>query len=255
MKNFLFYVGNGRAGSTWLHGALNGRGDCDFGPVKEYFMFTDYNPHEGFDKKDYFDIFSFRAENSQIKLLGDVSPANALASAEELSRYKEEMTARNFNILPVMTLRDPINQILSWTRMQCKVRGWDRSTDRWYDRSWDRTIDANLIMEIGLPPFRPVSWRETVNNVLKTFDKIHYNVYETLFCDESMSKLEDYLQIPHETYDYNKIVFSFGKPNQISEVDKQFLFDNYPNYKDDYQFAVETFGKDFIESIWWTPNK
>ena len=24
---------------------------------------------------------------------------------------------------------------------------------------------------------------------------------------------------------------------------------------ENYQFAVERFGKDFIESIWWTPNK
>lgn len=243
MKNFLFYAGNARAGSTWLHGALNARGDCDFGPYKEYFLFTGYNPHQNFDKSNYYDMFAIRAENSNVKLMGDISPSNAYASVQDLAIFNDEMSSRGFVIKPVMTLRDPINQILSWTKMQCMARGINS------------VIDSNLIMEIGKQPFEPISWRQTYENFTRVFGLIHFNFYETLFCDQSMMQLEDYLNIPHVKYDFDKIVFSFGKANELTENDKQFLFENYPFYKEDYNFAVEKFGKDFIESIWWTPNK
>lgn len=273
MKNFLFYVGNARAASTWLYGQLNVRGDCDLGKIKEKFFFEekiDLSPD--FNKSNYYDYYSSLAEPECIKLVGDICPINAYASRDQLICYNNELSNRGFNILPLMTLRDPLTQIMSET-LSFKtldptgmLKNKNKTLDEHgknivatimseYHKTHVVTIDD--IMEHATTPllWTVCPWKQTIDNCNAVFGKIKINFYETLFNSDALKGITDYLEIPYHEFNYQQKIFSLGNRVELTEDDKQTVYENYPFYKENYEFAVEQFGKDFIESIWWTPYK
>lgn len=268
MVNFLFYAGNARAGSTWLYNEMNSREDCEFSPIKEHFLFQDFSFFPGFDKNVYFGFYQ-SLMNSDTKLMGDMSPTNAYATLDQLKWYHAEMLNHGFNVLPMITLRDPADQIVSLTKLGKTISGAISSGQASFDDPNSlarfmgnhslKTVDVTLddIMSMGLPPFieQAVSWKTTIENCKTVFGKIHINFYEKFFTEESISDMFRYLEIDYKDMNISKKIFSFGSNNPLTEQEKYFLYENYPFYKENYQFAVETFGKEFIESIWWTPNK
>ena len=85
--------------------------------------------------------------------------------------------------------------------------------------------------------------------------KIHFNFYETLFEEQSLKQLHSYLEIPYHDLNTTEKVFSFGDHPLFTDEQKLKLFNSYLYAKENYDFAVEWFGKDFIETIWWNPYK
>jgi hypothetical protein len=273
VKNFLFYAGNARAGSTWLYGELNVRGDCDFGKIKEKYFFHDgIDLSRDFDKSRYYEYHSSLAEPECIKLVGDMTPCNAYASRNELISYNEELSNRGFNVLPLMTLRDPLTQIMSETLMFRNVDplGMYQQNDKTLEQLGEQltTIIMNgryenhvvsvddIMKHAATPlPWTPCSWSETIENCNAVFGKIKINFYEKLFTEDCLKDITDYLEIPYQQFNYQQKVFSLGKLVELTEDDKQTVYENYPFYKENYAFAVEKFGKEFIENIWWTPYK
>ena len=171
-------------------------------------------------------------------------------------------------------------------------------------------LSVTEILNLGTPAFEEslISWRETIENVAEVFGKMHINLYETMFTNESMSNLFSYLEIPYtdatdytkedlslhlsedqlaelftlypfkqENYDYavsrfgkefidriwtssdemnfSRKIWSFGNHPEFSDVEKQQLYEKYPFMRENYDFAVSRFGKEFINSIWWNPYK
>ena len=267
MKNFLFYLGNARAGSTWLYGELNARGDCDLGHIKEHFLFQDFTLSPNFDKKQYFSFYQDLVKSENILLSGDMTPGNAYATKDQLIWYKNKMEEHNFNVLPVMTLRDPIEQIVSLTKLNTVVNNAISNGEASFDdprtfvsilsNSTATEITTDKIFSHGLPPFEEqvVSWKTTVENCEEIFGKIHINFYEKYFTESSMKKMFNYLELPYKIMNFSQKVFTFGSDNNLSDSERQVIYEKYPFYKENYQFALDRFGKDFIESIWWTPNK
>lgn len=273
MKNFLFYAGNARAASTWLYGQLNVRGDCDLGEIKEKFFFQeDIDLSPDFHKSNYYDYYSSLAEPECIKLVGDVCPINAYASRDQLIAYNKELSNRGFKILPLMTLRDPITQIMSETLAFKTLDPTGMLNDNsktleehgkgivsiiMSEHRKTHVITIDDIMKHATTPllWNVCPWEQTINNCIAVFDKIKFNFYETLFTSDSLKGITDYLEIPYQEFNYQQKIFSLGSRVELTEDDKQTVYENYPFYKENYEFAVEKFGKDFIESIWWTPYK
>lgn len=266
MKNFLFYVGNARAGSTWLYGELNARGDCDFGEIKENFYFVDgFTLSPELSKKDYFSRYRSLAENDDIILLGDMTPSNALATKEELYRYNEEMLRNGLKCLPVMTLRDPLSIAISQTKMNHAMITQMRQANAFSLREWvggsNRSVEeirGEHVLKNGNPPFldKMVSWQTTAENCREVFGSIHFNLFEIMFSEGEMRKLTDYLDIPYEDMNFSTKRFNIDCDNvNITDGEKQKIYNTFPFSKENYQFAVDVFGKGLIESVWWNPNK
>ena len=326
MKNFLLYFGNGRAGSTWLHGELSRRTDCNFPTQKEIFIFQDYNlvsGPEGFDKTKYFENMALLANEENIVLTGDLTPTNAHATKEQLRWFKTNADNVELNVLPTMTLRDPLSQVISHTIRKMTIKRLTEtnvnSTDEfksWYinqlitNTPGESPTSVADILESGKPDFEEsfVSWRETVENVTQVFGKIHFNFYETLFTNESISNFFSYLGLPYvgaveptnvglslqlsesqiaelftlypfkqENYDhavsrfgkeivdkiwsspdkinFSRKIWSFGAHPEFTDDEKRQLYDTYPYLRENYDFAVSRFSKEFINSIWWNPYK
>lgn len=269
MKNFLFYVGNARAGSTWLYGELNARGDCELGPIKEHFLFQDFTMFPNFNKEHYFGFYQQLSKPEHILLAGDMSPTNAYATYDQLIWYKDKMEEHNFNVLPVMTLRDPIEQVVSLTKLNKTVNTAVADGKASFDEpqslaAFMSTVKFNSVevsvddvLSHGLPPFEEsvVPWMTTVENCENVFGKLHINFYEQYFTQESLLEMFEYLKLPYEPMNFSQKVFTFGSDNNLSNDARQVIYEKYPFYKENYQFAIDRFGKEFVESIWWTPNK
>ena len=267
MKNFLLYLGNDRAGSTWLHGELKKRSDCAIPPEKEMFIFQKWFPlPTGFDKETYFDYMSDLGKSDEVKLVGDITPSNAYTTKDQYYWFKENMESRGFNVLPVMSLRDPISHAISLAKLQMSVKEFLENNNNDFSKmsnfitrnhSGVNPRDATQLLKEVPPGFARIMipWKQTVESAEEVFGKIHFNFYETFFNEQSIAKLCDYLEIPYKEMDYSRRVFSFGEHPNFSDNDRQELFDKYPFAKENYEFAVERFGKEFIESIWWTPYK
>jgi hypothetical protein len=265
MKNFLLYFGNARAGSTWLHGELSKRIDCNFPTQKEINIFQDYDLLPGptrFDKTLYFETMEDLVNNEQILLTGDITPANSNATKEQLYWFKENTDRFELNVLPVMTLRDPVSQVISTAIMHLNFKEFNSSEEllTWYIKHVITLTPGILpesitqILKVGIPAFPEslLSWEDTVENVTEVFGKMHFNFYETLFTNESMSKLFSYLEIPH-----TNAVESTAKylptlsEQQILELLElnQLKQENY-DHEDLVSRLESSFGKELVDSIW-----
>ena len=269
MKNFLLYLGNDRAGSTWLHSELNKRTDCNFPEEKELYFFQPWFPVPvGFDKQNYFDTMASLVQSPETILTGDMTPINAYASKEELILFRDELNRRGFRVLPVMTLRDPISHAISLAKLYLTTNDFLSKNNNDHSKIPPFILDQIQTSAPGLDPssveevvgISPVlkeimlPWEKTVENVEDVFGKIHFNFYETLFNEQSIKALLEYLEIPYMQMDLHKKVFTFGEHPEFSDDQRQEIFEQYTYTKENYSYAVNRFGKEFIESIWWTPD-
>jgi hypothetical protein len=263
------------------------------------------------------------ASDEQVVLTGDLTPTNAHATKEQLRWFKDNADNFGFNVLPTITLRDPLSQVISHTIMKMTIKRLTEtnvnSTDElksWYINQLINNTPGETpnsvadILEAGKPDFEEsfLSWRETVENVTEVFGKIHFNFYETLFTNESITKFFSYLGLPYagtveptniglslqlsesqiaelltlypfkqENYDdavsrfgkeiidkiwtspdkinLSRKVWSFGAHPEFTDDEKRQIYDTYPYLRENYDFAVSRFGKEFINSIWWNPYK
>lgn len=270
MKNFLLYLGQPRTASTWLYGALNDRGDCDFSHIKEHFLGRDGTLNPEYNKETFFELYSGLAKNPDIKLLGEMSTTNCYLSKEQLIWLKAELNNNNFNVLPVITLRDPIDQLLSYTKLGLRIHKIQQELDgadfiqtfinvsegKHPMPEIDLSVET-IIQYHSQPGFNEakIHWEKTFETCETIFGKLFVNFYETLHTEQSMAKLCEYLEIPPTDFHYSQIVHKMGDNIPLTNEEKQRIYDTCDDIKSNYQFAVNKFGKDFIESIWWTPNK
>ena len=265
MINLLLYAGCARAGSTWLYGELNGRGDCDLSSIKEYFLFMDgFTLNPDFDKSNFFDHYQKLAENPQVKLLGEMTPCNGFATIEQLQEFALKATVYGFKVLPVIILRDPINQKISETKLDVIVKLSQDSNEKMADTfkryrqntSSDVPFTLDDVLNIPVPfESRLLNWEKTIENYRQVFGNIFIGFYETLFTENSMMQLCQYLQIPYTDFNFTRVANKLLDVNEFTDEEKQMIYNTIPHCKQNYEYAVENFGKDFIESIWWTPNK
>ena len=256
MINLLLYAGCARAGSTWLYGELNGRGDCDLSSIKEYFLFMDgFTLNPDFDKSSFFDHYRKLAENPEVKLLGEMSPSKEFAT---------KATLYGFNVRPVIILRDPINQKISETKLDVIAKLSLDSNENMSDTfkryrqntSSDVPVTLDNVLTISVPfEYRLLNWEKTIDNYRQVFGNIFIGFYETLFTENSMRELCEYLQIPYTDFNFTRVANKLLDVNEFTDEEKQMIYDTIPHCKQNYEYAVENFGNDFIKSIWWTPNK
>lgn len=269
MKNFLFYLGGARCGSTWLYHQLNSRPDCEMSPIKEWFLFDedlDSPIHPIIGDETYFDFYERQSRNPQNILLGDITPSNGGASETQLQWYKQQMGYRNFNVLPLLTLRDPIDQLVSLHIYLNRINDCELSYSTVEQLAISSVTEQNnehcISVEEVVEKFKHyeffykyfVDTGDLIDSVNKHFNKIHINFYETMFTDENIKSLCNYLQLPYRPFAVDFKLWSFGK-TKLSADEKMYLYETFPLLRTKYDYAVDKFGKEYIESIWWNPYK
>lgn len=284
MKTFLLGVGAQKAGTTWLHGFLRTHPDCEIAGIKELHAFPTLSEHaensnihterlsalnaaiavheagkgarSTADLANAMDAVSvtlglphylsyfdrIQARTPSASLIGEITPAYSGLSVMRFTRVRDALVDRGYKVRVLFLMRDPVDRCYSALRMG--VRN-NRGGTKAYD--WAReNFAANATAE----------WQEKrtkydviIRNLETVFapEELHYGFYETLFDQEQVDRICDFLNIarrPANLAEKSNVSPSQGSP------DMQAIHAVAEHYRGAYDFCSNRFGRDFIHSIW-----
>lgn len=227
MKTFILGVGAQKAATSWLHNNIQNDPRCAVGIAKEYHVFDSvvYEPTMHFKNNYnlYFDHFYQLFENNDIAM--DITPSYAGLDIEKFELIYKKFISLNIDVKVIFIMREPVTRAESYLRMI-------NSAD---------SVSLNNHIGSSYDNYRS-NYRQTVENLDKTFPKIFYGFYETIFNDNEIHKLESFTNIK---FNKNKKIFSTPKKQKYS---KSFLQNQKLKYRDNYTFVQERF--DFDIKLW-----
>ena len=281
-KNFILGVGCQKGGTTWLYSQLYKSKHTDMGFTKEYHIFdalyvkesrsllkakfrklaeitqhAEELPwkHSDFLKQmtfyldtanyyDYFDYLWYRSEPA-VTTVGDITPGYAAIPPERLQEIKANLEKRGFNVKVIFLMRDPIERCWSMVRMQRKLGDipnlpeFANNEQKHLRRAFKSKQSQNR-----------TRYEITINNLESVFspEQIFYGFYETLFEDQTINQLKDFLNLSDFEPDINYKVGATEKQREtLNEGLSRKMFDFY---RDTYHFCNNKFGTRDIWSGW-----
>jgi len=286
-KLFLLGVGCQKGGTTWLHQYLDSHPQCNLGFQKEYHVFDAkyleacrgiYRNRQAsleslmqarqqdagkanskLDEKilrksqlvsfyeepaSYADYFArLYDEDSNTKLVGDITPAYSALAAEHYSGIRALLEAHGFTVKVVFLMRDPIERIYSAIYMEIarkkrRRKSIDKGPEKLFLSKYD---DAKTEMK--------TRYENTIINLDKSFEteNTYLGFYETLFNDEGVRGVTDFLEIDFVKPDTGKKVHAASQKKPLSGASIKRVREYYDHT---YRFCYDRFGQEFISTIW-----
>ena len=224
-RNGTFVLGLGaqKAGSSWLHAQLNRRRDAEFGFLKEYHIHDALTlPGAGFSNRRqrslikprtwrrqrfmaqpqrYYDYFASLLRRPGIQLTGDITPSYSALKPETLRVIQAGFAEREIPIRPIFLMRDPIERIISYQRMQLRKQN-----------QLNRKTEVEALRQLCIE--RPVrvmlrsDYGHTLMALTEVFEpnECFIDLYERLFTPASWKHLCDVLKVPYEEPDWGQQV-------------------------------------------------
>ena len=220
---FVLGLGAQKAGSSWLHAQLNRRRDAEFGFLKEYHIHDALTlPEAGFSNRRqrslikprtwrrqrfiaqpqrYFDYFASLLRRPGIQLTGDITPSYSALSPHTLQEILANFEQREISVRPVFLMRDPIERIISYQRMQLRKQN-----------QLNRKTEVEALRQLCIE--RPVrvmlrsDYGHTLMALTEVFEpnECFIDLYERLFTPASWKHLCDVLKVPYEEPDWGQQV-------------------------------------------------
>ena len=274
MKRFILGVGAQKAGTTWLHDYLVSRNNVDMGFIKEYHIFDTMTLEEcaGFRRKldasiiraaeqnyeqwrenprvlrlefleypeKYFDYFAKLLDQDGINYTGDITPSYSGLRQETLEYIRDEFAKRGIEVLPIFLMRDPVHRLRSSMKMRFRKMSKNASA---------RQEIAAMRKRCGEKGDRIRSnYRGTVENLDAVFGhKVYYGFYESLFCNESVFAICDFLDLERQPGVYNIRKNASPSENVLS---KKNMMSFVKYYQEQYDFCRERFGAFKVDAFW-----
>lgn len=267
-KVFLLGVGCQKGGTTWLHGQLAKHPEVDLGFTKEYHIFDalhiddmkyfaqqklnklqqlrketpDEIPlkllrHVSFHKntKNYFKYFDYLwGKNEQTKIVGDITPSYSALPKEVFQEIKDNLENKGFKVKVVFLMRDPIERCWSMARMS--IRDSEQNRDQ-YNDDVDRLKDLYKQETCSLR----TRYENTIRNLDSCFEAgdIFYGFYENLFTQDTITRLENFLDIEDFSPD-TKTKYNITDRKELN-LDKDLARDIANFYRDTYDICQDRF--------------
>lgn len=246
MKTFVLGVGAQKAGTTWLHATLDARSDADFGFCKEYHIhdartIERLNPFRPYEEgswlgrslreaallakpstrkrlafyrhpERYYDYFQSLLSRTGIAITGDITPAYGLLNAEDLKQIQAEIETRALRFRTIFLMRDPIERIISSVRMNLRKK--ERLVPEQEIETLQRTVSRRP---------RGIEARSDYRHTLEALDgafglqEVYVGFYESLFSEDTIRSLCQYLEIPYIEADFQKRLNVSATTTEIPE--------------------------------------
>jgi hypothetical protein len=220
---FILGLGAQKTGSSWLHAQLNRRRDAEFGFLKEYHIHDALTlPEAGFSNRRqrslikprtwrrqrfmaqpqrYYDYFASLLRRPGIQLTGDITPSYSALKPETLRVIQAGFAEREIPIRPIFLMRDPIERIISYQRMQLRKQN-----------QLNRKTEVEALRQLCIE--RPVrvmlrsDYGHTLMALTQVFEpsECFIDLYERLFTPASWKHLCDVLKVPYEEPDWGQQV-------------------------------------------------
>ena len=274
-KIFLLGIGAQKSGTTWLHDQLSKCTNVDLGFIKEYHVFDALfskhcarykqklvsdlvNPKLNLDnlllkKKlefienpdNYFNYFNgLISNNTDVQLVGDITPAYSMLHSEHFTFIKEGLTRRGFDVRVVFIMRDPFDRAWSMLRM---------NRDNIKRKNPEHELTTNEEQALLDTYKKPDSvlrttYERTILEIEKVFaaNEIFYGFYETFFNNENYTQLEKFLGINIGTPNFRLKINDVKISNSLSVSTKSEIVNFYSNT---YSFISSRFGSK-VKDIW-----
>jgi hypothetical protein len=216
-RNGTFVLGLGaqKAGSSWLHAQLNHRRDAEFGFLKEYHIHDALTlPEAGFSNRRqrslikprtwrrqrfiaqpqrYYDYFASLLRRPGIQLTGDITPSYSGLTPTTLRTIQTCFAQREIPIRPIFLMRDPIERIISYQRMQLRKQN-----------QLNHETEVKALRQLCIERPVRVTLRSDYGHTLMALTQVFepsecfIDLYERLFTPESWQRLCDVLNVPYE---------------------------------------------------------
>lgn len=245
---FVLGVGAQKAGTTWLYQYLRSRGDIGMSVPKELHFFDRlYRPEMlpevlvNAPRPTRNDLASYRYRFMQMsqhrRVVGEITPSYATLLAEHFAEIRDLM-ARDFDLRIIFLLRDPVERVWSATKMR------ERHSERGADRlrlfremldhpgtiartTYDVTLDA---LETAFSP-----------------DQLFVGFFEQLFKEATIRTLCGFLTVLFMAGRYDEPVHQGAT---AAELEPELATVARQRFAPTYDYCMNRFGIDFIESIW-----
>lgn len=190
---------------------------------------------------DYFDQLA--AQGSQTRLVGDITPAYCALQDRHYTKIRALLESRGFTVKVIFLMRDPVERIYSAVYMDMarkKRRG--KSVGSSPEQMFLNAFD-NEKVEMR------TRYEKTVTHLERSFDSadIFLGFYETLFNDEGVRKVTDFLGVEFVRPDTRKKIHAASRKKKLSAASANKVREYYD---ETYRFCIDRFGERFISSIW-----
>lgn len=194
--------------------------------------------------ENYAEYFSrLYSANDSTKLVGDITPSYSGLSVENYKEIRRLLENHGFHIKVIFLMRDPIERAYSAARMKSR-----RNRNKADQSSIDPVAFFNK--RIKTPGFELRSrYQHTIEALDAAFDKedVLYGFYETLFSENEVKRITDFLGIDYLAPDFEKRVNA--SPNPV-KLDAESIASARDHYDSTYRACMDRFGESFIKSIW-----
>lgn len=277
---FLLGMGCQKGGTTWLYHYLSRHPSADMGFAKEYHVFDAlYTPvcrsayenvrkeakallDDGEIKKkrgvikrleflsdiesyyEYFEYLYLKGKGN-IQLVGDITPSYSSLSLEVLSGIRRKLEARQFKPKVVFLMRDPVERC--WSQVRMDRRNELRKNP---NTTFKESEEEHLMRRHkGKPAQVRTRYDLTLENIKRVFkpDEFYTSFYETFFSEREVKRLTQFLGIKYLEPNFKAKKNVTLKNNDISECLKREVALYYSKV---YEYAFDSYGEDFIRSIW-----
>lgn len=285
VRNFLLCLGVQKAGTTWLHDYLDGHTQTDMGFTKEYHILDTLSPESGatrlFEKREraikllerkpdmfsgsnygfwkrfafyldietYYDYYTGLLQVDGVRLSGDMTPDNGLASVEMLQALQAGFLRRNIGVKPLILLRDPVERCWSAVRMGKRNAAAGKSSK---PQKGDGD-EATLLRQSYNSKGRSYRTRYEIifSKIEQVFSRDEYfsSFYETLFTTEEIKRFCEFAQIDFEEPKFSKRLNVSEKASEISDDLRREVAQEF---KATYYYCADRWGRELILNIW--PN-
>lgn len=267
-KVFVLGVGCQKGGTSWLNRYLRLHPSSKLGLMKEYHVFdalyvegcgnwylnavkdSKTNPNSKLrlqlieDTEAYFDYFSSLLDKSGKQFTADITPSYAALPKHALKIIKDGFEKRGIKVKVVFLMRDPFERVFSYCRKGIRNNKLNYEGNEFLEQESLLKNYATRACE-----FR-TKYDETIQTIEKVFapDDIFCGFYETLFTDETIRSLTDFLGVPFSPGTYGVKVNEGQKSQKFETIAYEKIISNH--YRNTYLFLYDKFGEDFINSIW-----
>jgi len=261
---FILGMGAQKAGTSWFHRMLQQQDDVNLGFMKEYhiwdYVYTDLcnqfkapvkkpdNPNVALRRmmqassETYIKYFQGLLD-SDVYVTGDITPSYSVINEAGLEKISSVIKGAGFDMKVVFLMRDPVERIWSAVRMEQRIRLNRGQTlpENFCDARVKECLSINDQVARS-------DYKTTVQNITKVFskDEIYFGFYESLFNDQSVNRLQDFLGFNLKNLDFSKRV-NASDPANMSEKTTQILTEFLAPQ---YQFCNEEFAAERLKELW-----
>lgn len=268
----LLGVGAQKSGTTWLYGQLAKHPEVEFGWKKElnfwgslwdknladrkpkrlrhrlrnkFYHFPNGKriPHyplfTSWLAKEYFDELR-RVVAEGTRVVGDVTPHYAAISSQGFDTIKKHAAKNGFSPRVLFIMRDPVERVIS---------GVMHSNRRLKNPTNEQLVELVSQTYRTYPVEARTRYDKTIQNLESVFspEQIHYLFFEELFTNESMSKIEKWLDISPIPADFDERIGPGTHKVSIPEELRQSIRNHFGEV---YDFCRQKFGADKVTSLW-----